>query len=190
MYNFRNTALQMIDSLIVCHILMMISIFTLALIHVKSTSKTSAPHNVYNLSLTCVEVTSGDERMTSETTESKLCIRPFSNVVEMLGRSWTLQLIMALGLSTSALRYSEIKKQLDEANKVEISDATLSRKLNELTSIGILLRESFSEIPPRVEYGLTQTGIQLYDRLCDLSNWAREKCHSGDLNIPKSGMMN
>lgn len=128
--------------------------------------------------------------MTSEVTELKLCNRPLSNVIELLGRPWTIQLIVKLGLATSALRYSEIKKQLDEENDVEISDATLSRKLTELTSIGILLRQSFDESPPRVEYKLTQTGIQLCEKLCDLSSWAREECHSGGLNIPQSGLMN
>ena len=142
--------------------------------------------NVYNLSLCRVEVTSGDERMTSEVTELKLCNRPLSNLIEILGRPWTIQLILTLGSVTSILRYSEIKKQLDEKNDVEISDATLSRKLTELTNIGILLRQSFDESPPSVEYRLTQTGIQLYEKLCDLSNWAREECHSGGLNITKS----
>ena len=148
------------------------------------------PQNVYNLALSRDEVTSGDERMTSEVTESKLCIRPLSSVIELLGRPWTHQLIMALGLSISPLRYSEIKKEMNEANETEISDATLSRKLTELTNIGILLRESFAEIPPRVEYRLTRTGIQLYEQLCDLNKWAREKCHSGDLNIPQSESTN
>ena len=142
--------------------------------------------NVYNLSLCRVEVTSGDERMTSKVTELKLCNRPLSNLIEILGRQWTIQLILTLGSVTSILRYSEIKKHLDEKNDVEISDATLSRKLTELTNIGILLRQSFDESPPRVEYRLTQTGIQLYEKLCDLSNWAREECHSGGLNITKS----
>ena len=142
--------------------------------------------NVYNLSLCRVEVTSGDERMTSEVTDSKLCNRPLSNLIELLGRPWTIQLILTLGSAASVLRYSEIKKQLDEENDVEISDATLSRKLTELTNIGILLRKSFDESPPRVEYRLTQTGIQLYEKLCGLSNWAREECHSGGLNITKS----
>jgi len=142
--------------------------------------------NVYNLSLYRVEVTSGDERMTSEVTDSKLCNRPLSNLIELLGRPWTIKLILTLGSATSVLRYSEIKKQLDEKNDVEISDATLSRKLTDLTNIGILLRQSFDESPPRVEYRLTQTGIQLYEKLCDLSNWAREECHSGGLKITKS----
>ncbi len=129
--------------------------------------------------------------MASEATELKLCNRPLSNVIELLGRPWTIQLIVILRLATSAFRYSEIKKQLDEKdNDVEISDATLSRKLTELTSIGILLRQSFDKSPPRVEYELTQTGMQLYEKLCDLGSWAREECHSGGLNISQSGLMN
>ncbi len=124
--------------------------------------------------------------MTSEVTDLKLCNRPLSNLIELLGRLWTIQLILTLGSAISVLRYSEIKKQLDGNNDIEISDATLSRKLTDLTNIGILLRQSFDESPPRVEYRLTQTGIQLYEKLCDLSNWAREECHSGGLHITKS----
>ncbi|MHA1387934.1 MAG: winged helix-turn-helix transcriptional regulator [Candidatus Thorarchaeota archaeon] len=50
----------------------------------------------------------------------------------------------------------------------------------------MLLRQSFDESLPRVEYRLTQTGIQLYEKLCGLNTWTREECHSGGLNITQS----
>ena len=78
--------------------------------------------------------------MIPETTELKLCNRPLSNVIELLGRSWTLQLIMTLGLSTSALRYSEIKKH--ESSQTEVNVKVIDPIKRKIEQLGIdLLKE-------------------------------------------------
>ncbi|MHA1138217.1 MAG: winged helix-turn-helix transcriptional regulator [Candidatus Thorarchaeota archaeon] len=60
------------------------------------------------------------------------------------------------------------------------------KKIDRAHKFEILLRQSFDESLPRVEYRLTQTGIQLYEKLCGLNTWTREECHSGGLNITQS----
>lgn len=55
-----------------------------------------------------------------------------------------------------------------------ISKKVLTNQLKELESDGLLLRESFAEIPPRVEYSLTKKSIGLLPILKQLSDWAFE----------------
>jgi DNA-binding HxlR family transcriptional regulator len=56
-----------------------------------------------------------------------------------------------------------------------ISPKTLSDRLKELTESGLLKREIFTEIPPRVEYSLTQDGIEVRDAMLPLMEWAYKK---------------
>jgi DNA-binding HxlR family transcriptional regulator len=56
-----------------------------------------------------------------------------------------------------------------------ISPKTLSDRLKELKKAGLILRESYAEIPPRVEYTLTQDGIELRKLMIPLIEWASRK---------------
>ena len=115
-----------------------------------------------------------------------LCLAPLLSVVRLLGRIWTIPLILVLGESGSSMRYSEIREQLIASSGREVSDSTLSKKLSELTELNVLSRKSFAEVPPRVEYTLSDAGLALFMKLNDLGAWAREECHSGGLRIPQA----
>jgi DNA-binding HxlR family transcriptional regulator len=117
------------------------------------------------------------------------CIKPLVSVVQLLGRQWTIPLILTLGEEKKNIRYSEIREKLIIDTNDMISDSTLSRKLSELTKLGIVARRSFDEIPPRVEYSLTNAGITLFHTLHQIAEWTREQCHSGTLRIPGSSML-
>ena len=56
-----------------------------------------------------------------------------------------------------------------------ISPKTLTDRLKELKNSGLINREIFAEIPPRVEYSLTQDGIELRDLMIPLMEWASKK---------------
>jgi len=56
-----------------------------------------------------------------------------------------------------------------------ISPKTLTDRLKELKKSGLIIREIFAEIPPRVEYSLTQDGIELRDLMIPLMEWASNK---------------
>jgi len=85
----------------------------------------------------------------------------------------------------STIRYSELREDLTKESSDAISDSTLSRKLSELTNLGIVSRKSYDEVPPRVEYGLTDAGMTLFHTLHQIAEWTREQCHNGVLRIPK-----
>jgi DNA-binding HxlR family transcriptional regulator len=77
-----------------------------------------------------------------------------------------MQLITVIG-AHGALRFSDLEAHLSTA-----STSTLSARLDELVETGIVTRTQYNEIPPRVEYELTETGDQLRARLEPLLEWA------------------
>ncbi len=60
-------------------------------------------------------------------------------------------------------------------NIIGISPRTLSIRLKELEEAELIKRENFAEIPPRVEYTLTQDGREVRDAIIPLMEWAYNK---------------
>ncbi len=84
--------------------------------------------------------------------------------VQLIGGRWKL-LIMA-GLEQRPLRYGELKRNISQ-----ISERMLTLQLRELEEDGILTRTVFAEVPPRVEYALTDIGKDLVPICLELSTW-------------------
>ena len=63
-----------------------------------------------------------------------------------------------------------------------ITNAMLSSSLKELEADGIVTRKQFEEIPPRVEYSLTEHGRELWPILHRLAHWAKGEMFDGDLD--------
>ncbi len=111
------------------------------------------------------------------------CLRPLERVIRLLGHQYTIPLILMSGVSNGALRYSSIRDELVRELNTAISDSTLSRTLSELVDLGILNRKSFDEVPPHVEYSLTDSGRDLFYILQSLGAWSRDQCHLGRLRV-------
>src|SRR5919202_4452396 len=77
---------------------------------------------------------------------------PIANAATLLGDRWTL--VILRDLAQGSRRFSE----LEEASG-GISPRTLADRLRQMESHGLIERESFREIPPRVQYSLTSKGI-------------------------------
>lgn len=77
---------------------------------------------------------------------------PLEYGLEIFGGKWKSRIICVLA-EKGTLRYSELRKEMSN-----ITDAVLSSTLKELILNEIVLRKSFDEIPPRVEYSLTEKG--------------------------------
>lgn len=89
--------------------------------------------------------------------------------MELLSRKYAIQVICAVGLLQPA-RYREIENSFSD-----VSSSTLSTRLNELTEAGLLERTRHNEIPPRVEYRLTNEGNELRERLEPLIDWIENR---------------
>ncbi len=77
---------------------------------------------------------------------------PIANAARLLGDRWTL--VILRDLATRPMRFSE----LEEASG-GISPRTLVDRLRQMETQGLIARESFREIPPRVQYSLTPKGV-------------------------------
>lgn len=95
-----------------------------------------------------------------------VCLCPLEGVINVISKKWALVIVGAIG-NHQKLRFNEIMKSLGG-----ISPKTLADRLKELEKAGLIKREAFAEIPPRVEYSLTEDGIELRSRVKPLMEWA------------------
>jgi DNA-binding HxlR family transcriptional regulator len=95
----------------------------------------------------------------------EICLCPLEGVMEIISKRWAILIIGGIG-NHKTLRYNEIMKLLGN-----ISPKSLSDRLKELEKSGLIERKAFAEIPPRVEYTLTEDGEELRKALMPLMDW-------------------
>jgi DNA-binding HxlR family transcriptional regulator len=104
-----------------------------------------------------------------------LCLCPLEGIINIIAKKWAVLVISIIG-HHEKIRFNDIMARLDG-----ISPRTLSDVLKDLTQANLIRRESFSEIPPRVEYSLTDDGKKLCEAVRPLIQWAEERdsvdCH-------------
>ncbi len=97
---------------------------------------------------------------------NSLC--PIKYLLSLFGGKWKLPVLCILEYS-EPVRYGRIKKKLGN-----ITDVMLSQTLKELERDKILIRHQYNEVPPRVEYTLTDKGRSVLAALKELTKWATE----------------
>lgn len=97
---------------------------------------------------------------------------PVRNILCRLGDKWSM-LILATLNANGTMRFNDIHKTIDD-----ISQRMLTVTLRSLETDGLILRTVYAEVPPRVEYSLTDTGKSLIPHLNGLINWAVENTPS------------
>ena len=105
----------------------------------------------------------------SEMSDREICLCTVSRVVDVIARKWSLFALNIIGKS-ERLRFNQIMDQLSG-----VSPTTLAETLDQLVTHGLIRRNTYPEIPPRVEYSLTAEGIGLRDALRPLMLWAIRK---------------
>ncbi len=96
------------------------------------------------------------------------CPKPLEAASAFLSKKWTISIITTIG-NFGKLRFSELEK------RIRITPKTLSGRLKELESEGVVRREAKGGIPPRVEYSLTRRGMKLRNALVPLISWAESQ---------------
>lgn len=91
---------------------------------------------------------------------------PLENALKIIGGKWKMQIICSLYLD-GPTRFNELKRKLSG-----VSNTMLSSALKELEDDGLVLREQFMEIPPRVEYSTTKSCDGLIPILSELAKWS------------------
>ena len=94
-------------------------------------------------------------------------ICPVRNVVARFGNKWALLVILVLS-ENEPIRYNELGRKIPD-----ISSRVLSNTLRILEADGLVDRRIYQEVPPRVEYSLTDTGRSLVPIIIKLTEWAQ-----------------
>ena len=82
--------------------------------------------------------------------------------------------LIILDLLNGTKRNGELKKSIDNNTQ-----KVLTSNLRSMEKDGLIIRKVYAEVPPRVEYSLTETGLSLKPVLSSLADWGmayREKC--------------
>ena len=116
------------------------------------------------------ELQSEQDAECNKTSIDGVCLCPLEGIIHTISRKWTLQIVTLIG-NHRRLRYGDIQKMC-----AGISPTVLSDRLKDLEEEGIISREVFAEIPPRVEYSLTEDGADLRELIVPLMNWAAKRC--------------
>jgi DNA-binding HxlR family transcriptional regulator len=93
------------------------------------------------------------------------CFCPLEGIMGVISKKWAILVINAIG-TYGRLRFNRLMEELHG-----ISPKTLSDRLKELQVEGLIKREFFAEIPPRVEYSLTKDGAELRESIRPLLKW-------------------
>ena len=91
---------------------------------------------------------------------------PLEYGLTLFGGKWRSRIICVL-FAHKKLRYSEIRKEM-----YNITDAVLASTLKDLIEDGLIDRKSYDEIPPRVEYSLTEKGQSVVPILQSICKWS------------------
>ncbi|NIJ55489.1 winged helix-turn-helix transcriptional regulator [Dyadobacter arcticus] len=93
---------------------------------------------------------------------------PVTSTMQVLGGKWKPILINAIYF-TSPARFGELRRSVKGINQ-----SMLTSQLRELEDDGIISRKIYAEIPPRVEYTLTEFGLTLSPILQSMAKWGNE----------------
>lgn len=92
---------------------------------------------------------------------------PIRQVISRFGDKWSLLVLYTI-YTHGTMRFNEIHREMED-----ISQKMLSATLKRLTDCHLLVRKAYPQIPPRVEYSLSRTGLSLMPNLMNLIAWAK-----------------
>lgn len=97
---------------------------------------------------------------------------PIRNILARIGNKWTLAVIYTLSESSAPMRFRDIEKK-----NIDCSQKMLTQTLRGLEADGLVQRTVFAEMPPRVEYSLTERGRSFLPIMQQLMDWAYSNLH-------------
>ena len=89
---------------------------------------------------------------------------PVARTVELIGSKW--KLLILKYLLNKTMRYNELKREIDG-----ISQKVLTSTLKSMVEDGIVIRTSYPEVPPRVEYSLSEIGESMRPVIDVMADW-------------------
>ena len=95
---------------------------------------------------------------------------PIRNVLARISGKWSLLVLYTLDRNgMSSMRFNQLRRAIPD-----ISQKVLTTTLRTLETDGLICRKVFAEVPPRVEYSLTERALTLIPLIDSLINWAAD----------------
>jgi DNA-binding HxlR family transcriptional regulator len=110
--------------------------------------------------------------------DAELLMNETKKLRELITKRGTLEILIPLCCTTNPVRYIKFRNSLKG-----FSSKTLAIRLKQLERNEILERRAYKEIPPRVEYRLTNKGQELVESVVDLLQWMRKWSRSNSKKI-------
>ncbi|NCB93014.1 MAG: transcriptional regulator [Clostridia bacterium] len=95
-------------------------------------------------------------------------VRPFAYAISLIDGKWKMHILFWLW-KKDILRYSELKRNLGK-----VTHKMLSNQLKELEANGLIIRTEYPQVPPKVEYSLSEKGKSMMPILSSLCRWGNE----------------
>lgn len=93
---------------------------------------------------------------------------PFEYTLSIIHGKWKIRMLYLLSVNP-VLRYGELKLEMPS-----ITHKMLAKQLKEMETDGLVKREEYMQIPPKVEYSLTEKGKSLIPLINDICTWGEE----------------
>ena len=103
--------------------------------------------------------------------------KTISTIQKILGGKWKIEIIYYIAFQ-DVHRFGELHRHIGD-----ITESSLTKQLRELESDGFLSRYDYQEIPPHVEYNLTDLGKSFLPVLEHMKQWGDENLSTPDLNV-------
>src|SRR5438132_12509184 len=92
---------------------------------------------------------------------------PATRAIDLVAHKWTMHILFTLRQAGQPVRFRRLQQMIEPITQKE-----LTKRLRELERSGLVHRRVYAEVPPRVEYRLTELGLTLMPALTALSEWA------------------
>lgn len=98
----------------------------------------------------------------------------FGYTLSLIGGKYKMTVLYALYLNNNPIRYNQLKRMLGN-----ISFKTLTNTLKELESDQLINRKEYPQVPPKVEYSLSEKGLSLIPVLDAICYWGEDQLNEG-----------
>jgi DNA-binding HxlR family transcriptional regulator len=103
---------------------------------------------------------------------------PLADLIDLIGGRW--KVLILWRLLDGPKRFTELKRLMPG-----VTQKMLTQQLRQLEAAGLVRREVFPQVPPKVEYSLTRTGEELRSLLSTLADWAKAHMPTLRAGIPR-----
>lgn len=99
--------------------------------------------------------------------KKELPVCPVETTLSLIGDKW--KILILRDLLTGTMRFGELKKSIGS-----VSQKVLTNQLRDMEKQGLVNRKVYAEVPPRVEYSLTETGFSLKPIIDSMWDWGMD----------------